>query len=322
MDVVLFNKNMVFYKKMEVPAIKKRGKEGKQGMVDKRILDVKYKKIEKRLSESEGCVKNLSEQVCKVLYMGIYDENTKDEKSKAEKERKIKSFQEKSQFEINRIIKDYIRERYHLELDEKRVRKKNRQMIEQMIEQLEERMEKETDKKKWKKMRRKREKFRELESSGKPLRPLFTNTNLLEGTENFNKEEYDRRKRFNINKQKINGDFAGYYRGIMERIMEMPQYLEEDINYLILQELSSMEKEKCKINIGIFSKWEEDFRFLRFPQTASKDDKKNAENQMKKTKVALQEETGFPIKFESSVESFAESSEDDEKNTCACRKQI
>lgn len=291
---------------MKVPAIKKRGKEGKQGMVDKRILDVKYKKIEKRLSEPEGCVKNLSEQVCKVLYMGIYDENAKDEKSKAEKERKIKNFQERSRFEINRIIKDYVRERYHLELDEKRVRKKNGQMI----EQLEERMEKETDEKERKNMEKEREKFQELRSDGKPLRPLFTD--LLEETENFDKEEYDRRERFKINKQKINGDFAAYYRGIMERILEMPQYLEEDLNYIILQELSSMEKGKCKINIGIFSKWEEDFYFLRFPQTASKDDKKNAENQLKKTKETLQEETGFPIKFESYA---------DDENKCLCLQE-
>lgn len=272
-------------------------------MVGKEILlDIKYKEIEKRLSEPERCVKNISEQVCEVLYMKIYDDKNPDEK-----ERRIKDYQEKRKIEIDNIIKGYVRKWHHLELDEKRVRKKNRQMIEQMIEQLEERLEKEKDEKERKDIQEEREKFQELKLGGKLLHPLFTNS--LEEKENLDEEEYNRRKRFKINKQKINGDFAAYYRGIMEKIMEMPQYLEEDLNYIILQEISSMEKGKCKINIRIFSKWEEDFKFLKFAKIASKDDEKYADNQMKKTKEVLQEETEFPIKFESSV---------DDKNKYLC----
>lgn len=136
------------------------------------------------------------------------------------------------------------------------------------------------------------------------ISPLFTN--ILEEGEGFDQEEYNRNKRFDIYYGRIHQDFAPYYKDIGSRIMDTAQFLKNDLNYILLQELSAMTEEIYEVGDKKFLEWEEAYidgkNILKIPEIDTGDKNRYLKKLLKEIEKALRERTGFPVKFKSYVD--------------------
>lgn len=179
-------------------------------------------------------------------------------------------------------IKRYVRKKYRLELD--------REYKEKQLQKLKKNSERGLHVK------------RKLERGIIP--PLFTN--ILEEGKGFDQEEYNRNKRFDIYYGRIHQNFASYYEDIGSRIMETAQFFKNDLNYILLQELSAMTEEIYQVGDKRFLEWEEMYidgkNILKIPEIDTGDKNRYLKKLLKEIEKVLQERTGFPVKFKSYVD--------------------
>lgn len=203
-------------------------------------------------------------------------------------------------------IQNYVRKEYGLELDWESKEQRKKKVDENYEKQLKEELKKADDEKFKeeieKELHRIHEKSEEKKSRLDPGRisPLFTN--ILEEDEKFDQETYNRNKRFDIYYGRIRENFASYYQNISSQIMTMPKYLDDDLNYIILQELSSMTEDTYEVDDEIFMEWEEESCPLMLPTVSTINNDKYVEKLLKKIEKLLKEKTGFPVQFKTYVD--------------------
>ncbi len=108
------------------------------------------------------------------------------------------------------------------------------------------------------------------------------------------KEKYFKEKTKNRYYQSIKYDITSYYNNIAKIIENSPAFFEEDLKYILLYKMAMMTKEKITIDINMSIELQDNYNFLNFPPTTSRNTLTQRNNFAKYIKKVVEEE---PIAF-------------------------
>ena len=218
---------------------------------------------------------------------------------------------------LNEVVRNYVKEKYHLELSDERLREHEEKCAKKLG----------------------------IDLAGKHMKPLFLKKREVDRERLETDEDYEDKcneeKRLQISYEKIFSksfsfsnfihfanfcnfgnsfsfnefsgfmdfsNFSNYYEDIAANIEKMPQFFKEDLNYILLQNLASMTENVCKIGDEEFIELEEK-DFLKVPESTADNPEKYLQKLLKNIEGILKEPIRCPVAFEGRI---------DEDGKCLC----